>query len=74
MWGDVSERVRACVCVCASASLYGLHIIGGEQALSAIFAPPPPPGLVHRLHVPDDVARLKRDLGFVLCGSRMMTW
>lgn len=63
----VCVRVRACVgdCVCVcmrAASLDGLHIIGREQALTAIFTPPPPPGFVHRLHVPDDVTGFKRDL------------
>lgn len=49
------------MCVCAT-GLDGLHVIGGEQALAAVFAPPPPPGFVHRLHVPDDVTGLERDL------------
>lgn len=76
--GDgVPERVcmRVCMYVFAStsASLYSLYIIGREQALSTIFAPSPPPGLVHRFHVPDDVSRFKWDLRFVLCGNRIMT-
>lgn len=66
-------RVPECVCVSAPPSLDGLHIIGGKQALAAVFAPPPPPGFVHSLHVPDDVTGLERELRFVPCGNMAKT-
>lgn len=74
-WEDngkkVCTNVRWCpwVRVCVSARLDGLHIIGREQALTAIFAPSPPPGGVHRFHVLNDVTGFKGDLRFVLCGN-----
>lgn len=65
--------VSLSVYVRAPQSLDGLHITGGKQALAAVFAPPPPPGFVHSLHVPDDVTGLERDLRFVLCGNMVKT-
>lgn len=71
--GAYMRGVSLSVYVFAPPSLDGLHIIGGKQALAAVFAPTPPPGFVHRLHVPDDVTGLERDLRLVLCGNTVKT-